>query len=458
MDQSKQKLTIQYSMPLGVLAVVLVLAYVFAEVQLSKPDVDIEALKWLHRAVLVLGLLGVAFAGLFIFRPMISRMVADREKLLATNAELKSNEEETRLNMEELEAAQEQLQAQQRELVNNENLLKKFVEKLKSREVELKEKNEALLTSEEELRQQQEEIIAQREVVERSNIRLQENEQLLKKFIDRLKKREVELKEKNEELSDKNNFIELSIRSAEQIQASILPSKELRRSILPEHSLFYRPKDVVSGDFFWMSLHGDKKLLGVIDCTGHGISGAFISLLGYSILRQVVYQQEIIQPDQVLVYLNKGISEYLRDEEHRNNYGMDASFCLIEPSSDISLGSDLIFSGAKQQLFYVKQGQFGILKGDRFSLGGHYAKKATSFTPQHLQLHSGDMAYLATDGFIDQADENRKKYSKKGFGELIDSLQRKPMYAQSQKLVQAFEKHRGNFPQRDDITVLGFRV
>ena len=387
--------------------------------------------EWLGKARLLILLAGIGviiFSIFGVFRPMVDKVVSDRNHIIQTNEDLQTSEEELRQQQEEMAAQREAVEQSNKRLKENEELLKKYIERLKVKEQEMTEKNEELQTSEEKLRKQQEEIVAQREAVE----------------------------EKSRELEEKNAFIELSIRSAEQIQSSILPEQEVRKQILPEHCLFYLPKDVVSGDFYWLSQHGDKTLIGVIDCTGHGISGAFISLLGYSILRQVIYQQACYQPEQVLLGLNRGISEYLRQDENNSNYGMDAGFCLLDRSDELS--PKLTFAGAKNRIFYTNNGEIDIVNGDRCSLGGFYTKRANNFNEHTLQLQAGDTVYMATDGYVDQANPERKKFGKKGFMKLLNELQREPIYAQENQLMDAFHEHRGDFPQRDDVTVLGFRV
>ncbi len=400
-------------------------------------------LGFLQLAIMLVGIATSIVAALFIFRPMVNQIVFEQSVIKDVNAGLRESEQVLREKTEELESTQKVLIAKEQEL-------KMSVDILKEKEAELSEQNDELLASEEELRQQQQALKMQQEITSLGNQRLEANQAMLMKLIDQLKAKEAEL-------TNKNEYIELSIRNAQHIQNSILPNKEARKKLLPDHCLLFLPKSTVSGDFFWISKHGDRTLVGVIDCTGHGISGAFISLLGYSLLRQIVFEEKCIEPALILSKLNEGIASYFRQDENQSNYGMDAGFCLITPNPR-SNQTQLIFAGAKNRLYLIKNSQLDSVRGTAASLGGYYSNKDISFENNTCLLTSGDTVYLATDGFLDQANPSRKRFGRKAFMDLLYEVYREPMYTQSYKLSQQLEEFRQKEPQRDDITVLGFRV
>lgn len=268
-----------------------------------------------------------------------------------------------------------------------------------------------------------------------------------------------------------NENIKGSIRYAKTIQNAMLPSKdEVNR--LFDNFILFRPKDIVSGDFYWQTTISDNKmtklLIGVVDCTGHGVPGAFMSLIGNRLLSEIVNEHKVYQPVNILHDLDNNIKAALRQDETDNDDGMDVCLVSIEtipPEDDVENSSDapkryqVIFAGAKRPLiYYTKQtNKVHYHKGSRRSIGG-VMKKRQQFEETLLTLQQGDMIYLSSDGFIDQPNPLRKRFSTRRLLKLLDSIAALPAGEQKLKLEQALDKYTGNALQRDDITMLGIRL
>ncbi|WP_338760724.1 SpoIIE family protein phosphatase [Bernardetia sp. ABR2-2B] len=356
---------------------------------------------------------------------------------------LQTQEEELRQNMEELETIQEAmeqkqlqieasktaLEKQNEKLASNEAVLKKAFQKMKTQDIKLRESYDALQTQEEELRQNMEELQTTQEAVEyQKNILEVSNRQITK-----------------------------SISYAETIQKAILPSETLIQEVLPESFVIYKPKDIVSGDFYWVSKHENKTLVGVIDCTGHGVPGAFMSLVASNILSEIINQRGILQPNIILQDLHKGVVKKLNQKEGANNDGMDLTLCLLEETSDNQ--TQLTFGGVKQNLYIIRSKELIELKGNRRSVGGgRRGDDNRSYNQESVILKKNDTVFLATDGYADQANKERKSFSKKRFRELMIEVGSLSAKEQRNILEKRLAQHQQTTEQRDDITVLGFKI
>lgn len=428
------------------------------------------------------------------------------------NQRLQASEEELRQNMEELEATQEAmrekqtlieeskiaLEKQNQKLLANESILKKTFEKMKLQEAQLKDSLGSVQAQEEELRQNMEELEATQEAMlqkqklveeakislEKQNQKLASNEAVLKKAFEKMKVQDLKLRESldalqtqeeelrqnmeelqttQEVLAYQKDILELSNRQitksisyAETIQKAILPSKKLIKEVLPESFVIYKPKDIVSGDFYWLSQHNNKTLIGVIDCTGHGVPGAFMSLVASNILSEIINQKGILQPNLILNELHKGVVKKLNQKEGANNDGMDLTLCLVEKTRDNQ--TQLTFAGVKQNLYIVRNKELIELKGNRGSIGGGKRDDQRNYTQEEIILQKNDAVFLATDGYADQADKDRKSFSKKSFRELLIEVGCLSAKEQMKILEQRLAQHQKEIEQRDDITVLGFKI
>lgn len=263
-------------------------------------------------------------------------------------------------------------------------------------------------------------------------------------------------------INTKNQHINSSIRYAQNIQKAILPIKKAIDQHF-ESFIIFRPKDVVSGDFYWYS-HlpavenlTAKTFIAVVDCTGHGVPGAFMSLIGNRLLNEIVNERKVTNPRKILELLNKGVIAALKQDQTDNNDGLDICLCCFEKNEEAK--TMITFSGAKRPLIYYSQQQIQLLRGDRKSIGGIKSKRnKTEFTNQELILQKGDIAYLTSDGLIDQNAKNRKRFGTLRFIKLLKNNAKLSLEDQKHEIENALDFYQNKEEQRDDITVIGLKI
>jgi serine phosphatase RsbU (regulator of sigma subunit) len=316
-----------------------------------------------------------------------------------------------------------------------------------------------------------------RVALQEAHFALQERNQSLIKVQNDLRFKSVKVGEQNEELmlqkeeisaqrdamqtqkdyiEKQNRDILSSIRYAKRIQTAMLPSEDLLSKFFPESFIYFVPKDIISGDFYWIAKKDGKLILAVVDCTGHGVPGAFMSLIGQSNLAQIVLQQGVTSPAEILKQLHTGIITSLNQDETDNQDGMDAGIIVI----DEKIGA-IEFAGAKIPLICLNS-QKGLLeiKGDKQSIGGIESKeKNVQFTQHHLAIERDTTYYLFSDGFPDQfGGPSDKKFMVSQFKKLLQKVADKSLQDQKFIMRKNFEDWKSNSPQTDDVLVLGFRV
>ena len=293
--------------------------------------------------------------------------------------------------------------------------------------------------------------------------------------INKLKEQEAAIRSQNEELLQQKNTLEMQktqieeqtksikkgIDYAQTIQQTILPPKELITKYFDCFVLF-RPKDIVSGDFYWFSTakEGDRnyQFIGDFDCTGHGVPGAFMSLIGNRVLNEVINVRNTYSPRDIMDALNAGIIKALKQEQSTNNDGMDTCLCRVEQIGEHDY--KVVFCGAKRPLYYLTTDAEEVqqLKGDRKSIGGTQKKRGNiQFTDQEIILHSGDTMFLCSDGISDQCDHERKKFGSDRFVNMICQYRNEPMEHQGELFSKELDDFRGSEEQRDDISVIGIK-
>lgn len=272
-----------------------------------------------------------------------------------------------------------------------------------------------------------------------------------------LKQLAEEITAQNNHIAEQNENMIASIQYARTIQTALLSSINTVISYFSGHFVFYQPKDIVSGDFYWAYQRDNKLYLAVVDCTGHGVPGALLSVIGVNILNKVVGELKIENPAEILENIDKEIKVLLSQEISRNDDGMDMSICVFEKNSK---GTQLSFAGAKANVRIIRQGNLEAetVKGTRRSIGGWSSNTKRDFELNTIQLSSGDTVYLNTDGYIDQSNPEGRKLGTTRFVGLLEEVAQVPMTEQEQILYEKLESYKGSAPQRDDITVLGVRV
>jgi ligand-binding sensor domain-containing protein/serine phosphatase RsbU (regulator of sigma subunit) len=288
-------------------------------------------------------------------------------------------------------------------------------------------------------------------------IKIRERNLVRDKYIleQKVAERTAEVVQKSEEIALKNKDITDSIKYAQRIQYAILPPGLNGQSIF----VFFRPKDIVSGDFYWYEEAGNIELFAAVDCTGHGVPGAFLSILGANLLTKIVKEYGLLEPADILNKLNEEIGKALHQKQQSSNNvvndGMDLALVAYDSKAKI-----IRFSGAYNPLYLIRQGQLLEYKANRFSIGRDPSNLTRTFTQHELEVVEGDMLYLFSDGYADQfGGPDNKKLMKKAFKELLITISSKSMDEQKKQLAAYIEEWMsGGYEQIDDMVVLGRRI
>ncbi|MBI5219033.1 MAG: SpoIIE family protein phosphatase [Bacteroidia bacterium] len=291
---------------------------------------------------------------------------------------------------------------------------------------EIEEKNDELNQQNEEIRTQRDEIELQKHIIE----------------------------EKNQEVMD-------SIHYARRIQRAILPNEDILKQNVTDYFILYKPKDIVSGDFYWYAKRGDHLLLTVADCTGHGVPGAFMSMLGMSFLNEIVARKDITKSSQVLDELRDMVIRSLQQRgiEGEQKDGMDIAFIALNTKT-----LELQFAGANNPLYIVKtrhdaslQPVLDEIRPDKMPVAIH--TEMMRFTNHEIQLQKGDILFLYSDGYEDQfGGPNGKKFYSKKLNQLLSDNSNKPMDQQKDVLDTTFETWKGDYEQVDDVLIAGIKI
>ena len=283
-----------------------------------------------------------------------------------------------------------------------------------------------------------------------------DNATLYSSLEDKVKERTAEVVKQKEVIEEKNKHITDSIVYAKRIQQAILPPEDVFKTHLQNSFILYKPKDIVSGDFYWLERKGNKILFAVVDCTGHGVPGAFMSIIGYNGLNQIVNEYNVQQPAEILNNLNKIITTTLKQHAHESKIrdGMDMSVCCIDLDTN-----KLQFAGANNPIFIVRNNQVVEIKADKQPIGNFIGEEEFRFTNKELDLFPSDRLYLFSDGFADQFGGPRgKKLKYTMFRELLIENHQLPMQEQKELLDRLFENWRGELEQIDDVCVIGVAI
>jgi serine phosphatase RsbU (regulator of sigma subunit) len=278
--------------------------------------------------------------------------------------------------------------------------------------------------------------------------------QLKKKANDQLQNAFNLIEEKNVLIEKSNLMITDSITYAKRIQDAILPaSSDLEQLFSNNFFILYKPAQIVSGDFYWCSTQHDKIIFVVADCTGHGVPGAFMSMIGNTLLNEIVNEQKVTCTKEIARLLDKKIIHALHQHSDSSQYdGMDISICCIDKRA-----REISFTGAHHVL-YIFADQLQKIKGDPFSIGGAQHQDKKTFTSQRIRYEEGQCLYFLTDGYCDQSGGTaNKRFTSNKFENLLIEIGTLQPEDQKEKLETAFEDWKGNTKQRDDVLVVGIR-
>ncbi|WP_164985120.1 SpoIIE family protein phosphatase [Ammoniphilus sp. CFH 90114] len=266
---------------------------------------------------------------------------------------------------------------------------------------------------------------------------------------------EFEVEERTSELTQANQKMIASLKYAKRIQDSILPTESHLRRVLDHHFILWMPRDIVGGDFYWMKELEDGYLIGIGDCTGHGVPGALMSMVSVSILNQLVEVENLKQPNDILSRLNKMLKRTLNQETEygMTDDGLDIGICFVKPNENL-----LYYSGAKCNLYTINGGNLSMIKGNRKSIGYRRTSADYSFDNITIPIKANQSYYLTTDGYIDQNGGPKDlSFGRHKFEALIQKVYALPLSSQQDAFLSELHAYMGKERQRDDITVLGFR-
>ncbi len=235
-----------------------------------------------------------------------------------------------------------------------------------------------------------------------------------------------------------------------------MPDERILQKAVSDYFIFNKPRDIVSGDFFWLAQKDNRTYIAVADCTGHGVPGALVSVVGINLLNKIIELPGTPSTSVVLELLHTMMIHAMnKDADVReSNDGMDIALLCIDKNSNKA-----IFSGAGRPLFYTNKNGFNLLKGDRYSIAGEKKENDAPFTEQEISLSGSVTFYMSSDGFVDQFGEKTgKKFLSKRFQELLQSISHLPMKEQQVRIENEFTSWKGKLEQVDDVLVMGIRI
>ena len=265
------------------------------------------------------------------------------------------------------------------------------------------------------------------------------------------------LSQKNQIITDTNHKITASIQYAKRIQSGLLPSESLIETCFTQSFVLYQPRDIVSGDLYWIAKIGNLKVIAAIDCTGHGVPGAFLTIMAHRGLNKIVKEKGILHPPDILFQLHKEIySSFRQNGESAGNDGMELGICMINSE----LGT-LFFSCANLPLYHVSKNQIQKFKGNRLSVGSEGIDLAgpNPFNCTQIEYEPEDTFYMFSDGFADQfGGPSNRKFLSANLQKFVLEISPLPLISQKEKLAKELADWKGNLMQTDDILGIGFQV
>ena len=265
---------------------------------------------------------------------------------------------------------------------------------------------------------------------------------------------EQKVMERTKQIEQQKINITDSIHYASRIQNALLPPNDELNRLLPSYFILNKPKDIVSGDYYWISTKDNKVLLALADCTGHGVPGAFMSIMGINLLNEIVKKTEVVTANVILNELRDYLVTSLRQigDKDETRDGMEVALCVVDYDN-----KKLQYSGAFRPLYLIRNKELHVYKGDRMPIG-IYNEEEVPFNSKEVQFEENDIIYLFTDGYVDQiGGPGRKTFRSSKFKQLLLDIHQKPMEEQKTILEEVYEEWRNDMEQIDDIMVMGIR-
>ena len=267
---------------------------------------------------------------------------------------------------------------------------------------------------------------------------------------------EIKVQERTSELSVMNKDLTDSINYAERIQSAILPKMADIINHFNDAFVIHIPKDIVSGDFYWFHHKDGISHVAVVDCTGHGVPGAMMSMIGNNLLNRAIVEHKLQDPGKILKHMDNSLNLMLKDDADglAVNDGMDLSLCMIDHKNN-----RLEFAAAQSSMLLKQGEELNLLQGSKFSIGGFGSSSDKHFETKQLNYKSSDLIYMFSDGYQDQfGGKKGKKFYKKNLVKLLESGFNRPMKEQELTVLETFANWKGNGTQMDDVTVMGIRL
>jgi serine phosphatase RsbU (regulator of sigma subunit) len=269
-----------------------------------------------------------------------------------------------------------------------------------------------------------------------------------------ISERTVEIRAQRDEIESQKKEITDSINYAKRIQGAVLPNQKQLEQLYPNTFVLYLPKDIVSGDFYYLNSVNKNTYIAAADCTGHGVPGAFMSMIGLKILDQVINDNNETEPHKILYSLNEGVNTFLRQNENKTHDGMEIALCVFDYEKML-----LKFSMANRPLWLIRNNQLTEYKPTKLPIGGVQEESLNEYLGNEINIHKGDTIYIFSDGFPDQfgGDEGKKLMTKR-FKDILVKLSTLPINQQKESLYKVMLEWKGQFDQVDDILVIGISV
>jgi serine phosphatase RsbU (regulator of sigma subunit) len=290
--------------------------------------------------------------------------------------------------------------------------------------------------------------------IEKKNKELEDRKNQIEAQNDAINRKNEALEATFKEIERKNKDITASINYAKRIQESLLPTPQQMSEGLKDYFVLFRPRDIVSGDLYWYARKNGKVFIAVLDCTGHGVPGAIMSMLGDSYLNQIINLQGITDPEWILSELHQSIGTALNQKETKNQDGMDVALCVIDPRKHI-----VEYAGAARPLIYIQDGQMESYESCKLPIGGFQKDRERIFQKYTFKIEKPSCFYIFSDGYQDQFGGTKgRKFSKQRLDDLIFEHHQKPMQEQRKILNKNLIDWMGENRQMDDILIIGFRM
>lgn len=331
---------------------------------------------------------------------------------------------------------------------------KKIIEVEKEAEFYIKQ-GDVITSQRTKIQKERDKLSVEKEDMAKQKAIMEEDLNFIMKQGDKIAEQKHKIKKQHDLVQKQNKKIEDSILYAKRIQSAVLPPNRFIQYLLSEHFIFYKPRDIVSGDFYWIKQADDKIYIAAADCTGHGVPGALMSMLGITFLNEIVNKNPNIHANEILNELRIHIISSLRQtgSAGESRDGLDIALCIINHKK-----KELEYSGANNPLYLIRDGQLNETKADRMPIGIHRRAKE-SFQNHVIELQDNDLIYIFSDGFVDQfGGEDGRKFLASNFKKLLLDNYSKSMYDQRMVVEKVFEDWKGDRKQLDDILVIGFKI